>query len=216
MLLDIDIRISNDEGVQVQRFTKHFDSKFDGSNITDENNSIGKSFHEFLSEYLSGSGRLIRDNLLDSNPQNQAAPVRSVNGYSMLNGPDYNPENYAAEVEYTLKLGDSQLITGHIPINKLFKLSRITSITDNISNTQQTQHTQQTRQAAIDTKDNKAVESTENLVLKRNNFKQQIKPSYTLMEVDEMFRCFITNAVERYEDSFFVADYEQSSFVESS
>lgn len=206
MLLDIDIRISNDEGVQVQRFTKHFDSKFDGSNITDENNSIGKSFHEFLSEYLSGSGRLIRDNLLDSNPLDQAAPVRSVNGYSMLNGPDYNPENYAAEVEYTLKLGDSQLITGHIPINKLFKLSRITSITDNISNTQ----------TAIDTKNNKVVEGPDDLVLKRNNFKQQIKPAYTLMEVDEMFKCFIANAVERYEDSFFVADYEQSSFVESS
>lgn len=206
MLLDIDIRISNDEGVQVQRFTKHFDSKFDGSNITDENNSIGKSFHEFLSEYLSGSGRLIRDNLLDSNPLDQAAPVRSVNGYSMLNGPVYNPENYAAEVEYTLKLGDSQLITGHIPINKLFKLSRITSITDNISNT----HT------AIDTKNNKVVEGPDDLVLKRNNFKQQIKPAYTLMEVDEMFKCFIANAVERYEDSFFVADYEQSSFVESS
>lgn len=206
MLLDIDIRISNDEGVQVQRFTKHFDSKFDGSNITDENNSIGKSFHEFLSEYLSGSGRLIRDNLLDSNPLDQAAPVRSVNGYSMLNGPDYNPENYAAEVEYTLKLGDSQLITGHIPINKLFKLSRITSITDNISNTQ----------TAIDTKNNKVAEGPDDLVLKRNNFKQQIKPAYTLMEVDEMFKCFIANAVERYEDSFFVADYEQSSFVESS
>lgn len=206
MLLDIDIRISNDEGVQVQRFTKHFDSKFDGSNITDENNSIGKSFHEFLSEYLSGSGRLIRDNLLDSNPLDQAAPVRSVNGYSMLNGPDYNPEDYAAEVEYTLKLGDSQLITGHIPINKLFKLSRITSITDNISNTQ----------TAIDTKNNKVVEGPDDLVLKRNNFKQQIKPAYTLMEVDEMFKCFIANAVERYEDSFFVADYEQSSFVESS
>lgn len=206
MLLDIDIRISNDEGVQVQRFTKHFDSKFDGSNITDENNSIGKSFHEFLSEYLSGSGRLIRDNLLDSNPLDQAAPVRSVNGYSMLNGPAYNPEDYAAEVEYTLKLGDSQLITGHIPINKLFKLSRITSITDNISNTQ----------TAIDTKDNKAVKGPDDLVLKRNNFKQPIKPAYTLMEVDEMFKCFIANAVERYEDSFFVADYEQSSFVESS
>lgn len=206
MLLDIDIRISNDEGVQVQRFTKHFDSKFDGSNITDENNSIGKSFHEFLSEYLSGSGRLIRDNLLDSNPLDQAAPVRSVNGYSMLNGPAYNPEDYAAEVEYTLKLGDSQLITGHIPINKLFKLSRITSITDNISNTQ----------TAIDIKNNKVAEGPDDLVLKRNNFKQQIKPSYTLMEVDEMFKCFIANAVERYEDSFFVADYEQSSFVESS
>lgn len=206
MLLDIDIRISNDEGVQVQRFTKHFDSKFDGSNITDENNSIGKSFHEFLSEYLSGSGRLIRDNLLDSNPLDQAAPVRSVNGYSMLNGPAYNPEDYAAEVEYTLKLGDSQLITGHIPINKLFKLSRITSITDNISNTQ----------TAIDIKNNKVAEGPDDLVLKRNNFKHQIKPSYTLMEVDEMFKCFIANAVERYEDSFFVADYEQSSFVESS
>lgn len=206
MLLDIDIRISNDEGVQVQRFTKHFDSKFDGSNITDENNSIGKSFHEFLSEYLSGSGRLIRDNLLDSNPLDQAAPVRSVNGYSMLNGPAYNPEDSAAEVEYTLKLGDSQLITGHIPINKLFKLSRITSITDNNSNTQ----------TAIDIKNNKVAEGPDDLVLKRNNFKQQIKPSYTLMEVDEMFKCFIANAVERYEDSFFVADYEQSSFVESS
>lgn len=206
MLLDIDIRISNDEGVQVQRFTKHFDSKFDGSNITDENNSIGKSFHEFLSEYLSGSGRLIRDNLLDSNPLDQAAPVRSVNGYSMLNGPAYNPEDYAAEVEYTLKLGDSQLITGHIPINKLFKLSRITSITDNNSNTQ----------TAIDIKNNKVAEGPDDLVLKRNNFKQQIKPAYTLMEVDEMFKCFIANAVERYEDSFFVADYEQSSFVESS
>lgn len=206
MLLDIDIRISNDEGVQVQRFTKHFDSKFDGSNITDENNSIGKSFHEFLSEYLSGSGRLIRDNLLDSNPLDQAAPVRSVNGYSMLNGPAYNPEDYAAEVEYTLKLGDSQLITGHIPINKLFKLSRITSITDNNSNPQ----------TAIDIKNNKVAEGPDDLVLKRNNFKQQIKPSYTLMEVDEMFKCFIANAVERYEDSFFVADYEQSSFVESS
>ena len=63
MIVDVDIHISNDEGVPIQNFTKRFDGRFEGERISNTYVS-GKKFEEFLAEYLSNSGRMYRENLL--------------------------------------------------------------------------------------------------------------------------------------------------------
>lgn len=205
MILDIDIRISNDNGVQIQQFSKHFDSRFEGmSGIGTTNNSISKGFEEFLAEFLSSSGRVIRNNLI-SEP---TAISDAVN---------YN--QYPGDVEYTLKLGDSGAVSGHIPLNKLFRLSELSKFTDqsyssNVSEVES--QLSELDQKQISSNEYSKMPATPNdddsLVYKRSNF----KTSVSLTEVDEMFRQFITTAVERYEDSFYVEDIIDSNFAESS
>ena len=205
MILDIDIRISNDNGVQIQQFSKHFDSRFEGiSGIGTTNNSISKGFDEFLAEFLSSSGRVIRSNLI-------AKPT------VLSDAINYN--QYPGDVEYTLKLGESGSVSGHIPLNKLFRLSELAKFTDpscssNVTEveSQLSEPTQKQISSSEYSKTPASPNGDDSLVYKRSNFKTPV----SLSEVDEIFRQFITTAVTRYEDSFYVEDIIDSNFAESS
>lgn len=204
MILDIDIRVSNDNGVQIHQFTKHFDSRFEGKRIEGGNNSVSKNFEEFLSEFLSGSGRAIRDQLITQ----KGAFVDTANSLS----------NSCNNIEYTLKLGDSQSVSGKIPLDKLYHLSEISKMTNvpgDISKSEE-----DAIDLSLDMSNKEAFypeKSTfssydEALVMKRTPFKNPID----LAEVDKMFQQIITTAVEKYEDSFYVSDQEIPNFIESS
>jgi hypothetical protein len=205
MILDIDIRISNDNGVQIQQFSKHFDSRFEGiSGLGTTNNSISKGFDEFLAEFLSSSGRIIRNNLI-------AKPTVFSDAIN------YN--QYPGDVEYTLKLGESGSVSGHIPLNKLFRLSELSKFTEqsyssNVSEVEpQLSEPTQKQISSIEYSITPAsLNGDDSLVYKRSNFKTPV----SLSEVDEIFRQFITTAVTRYEDSFYVEDIIDSNFAESS
>lgn len=206
MILDIDIRVSNDNGVQIQQFTKHFDSRFEGiSGIGSTNNSITKGFEEFLAEFLSSSGRVVRNNLLTEPTAVLYTPNSS--------------DHYCGNVEYTLKLGESQSVTGHIPLDKLFRLSELSKITNQSENSSSSNNgihfsnMSQTTNIPDTNIESAALSNTnEPLVLMRNNFKEP----FTLTQVDDMFCQFITTAVSRYEDSFYVENIVESNFAESS
>lgn len=197
MILDIDIRVSNDNGVQVHQFTKHFDSRFEGKKIEGGNNSISKNFEEFLSEFLSGSGRTIRDQLITQ----KDAYIDTRKSFSNSNN----------NIEYTLKLGDAQSVSGKIPLDKLFRLSEISKIANaedrvdlatlNLAD-EETLYSEKATFSSYD----------ETLIMKRTPFRNTID----LEEVDKMFQQIITNAVAKYEDSFYVSNQENSSFIESS
>jgi hypothetical protein len=199
MILDIDIRVSNDNGVQVQQFTKHFDSRFEGtSGIGSTNNSITKGFEEFLAEFLTSSGRVIRNNLITEQTAVSYTPNTSFNNYS--------------NVEYTLKLGDSQSVTGSIPLDKLFRLSELSKINTNSADLNNNNSSISSNSSNDNIKSASSKDSREQLMLKRTNFKTPVN----LSDVDEMFRQFITTAVTRYENSFYVEDIVDSNFAESS
>lgn len=206
MILDIDIRISNDNGIQVQQFTKHFDSRFEGiSGVGATNNTISKGFEEFLAEFLSSSGRVIRNNLITEDTAVSYTPNTSTYSYG--------------DVEYTLKLGDSQSVCGHIPLNKLFRLSELSKLTNTTTDNKSSEtdnnfihETQIMTTPSTDAKNASSTNSSEPLILKRTNFKTGV----TLSDINEMFQQFITNAVTRYEDSFYVEDSVDSNFIESS
>ncbi|RDY30753.1 hypothetical protein [Lachnotalea glycerini] len=204
MILDIDIRVSNDNGIQVHQFTKHFDSRFEGrSNINASDNSITKSFEEFLAEFLSSSGRVIRNQLITGQTAASNAVQTSSDCFS--------------NIEYTLKLGDSQSVSGKIPLDKLFRLSelsRISTQSDDASPIKNTSSAyENTYEEALESANSPSnTSSDEALVLKRNHFKETI----ALSEVDEMFRQLISTAVTRYEDSFYIHNIEDSNFAELS
>ncbi len=115
MIVDVDIRISNDEGIPVQNFTKRFDGRFEGNKIYDVESKSGKSFEEFLAEYLSYSGRAYRTSLLSD-----------VSGIRMIKPVEKADEDFAEnQLEYYIKIGNGQSIAGTIPLNRLAYLSTI-------------------------------------------------------------------------------------------
>ncbi|WP_099466561.1 hypothetical protein [Konateibacter massiliensis] len=195
MILDIDIRVSNDSGVQVHQFTKHFDSRFEGTRIEGGKGTITKSFEDFLSEFLSGSGRVIRDSLI----------TRQDNSAS-ISTPQTGTDAYG-NIEYTLKLGDTQSVSGKIPLDKLFRLSEIARLTTDAKPL----YLPESVETDWDSAEFAAENRDDSLILKRLPFQ-----TVDLAEVDRMFQQFITNAVSKYEDSFFVNDCDTTSFIKSS
>lgn len=198
MILDIDIRVSNDNGVEIHQFAKRFDSRFEGKRIN--GTSASKDFEEFLAEFLSSSGRVIRNQLITD-------PATSFDVPNDINRSSNN-------LEYTLKLGDSQSISGNIPLDKLFRLSELSkfsnpSYTETIHDTSNSINHENN---LVDKSEDLKYDSDDDLILKHNAF----KPAFDLSEVDKMFQQLIETAVARYEDSFSVIDSESSSFLESS
>lgn len=176
MILDIDIRVSSESGVQIHQFTKHFDSRFEGRKIEGSNHVIEKNFEDFLSEFLSGSGKVIRNQLILNE--------------SKENTDYYSPQSTdLTNIEYTLKLGDSQFVSGKIPLDKLIHLSEISRL-------------------STTPKEN----FNDSLALKRSLF----KPAINLEEFDQMFQQIITTAVEKYENNFFIHEQENTGFITSS
>jgi hypothetical protein len=207
MILDIDIRVSSDNGVQVHQFTKHFDSRFEGRKIENGEYSRSKSFEDFLAEFLSGTGRVIRNQLIST--------TRNTTTY----GVQKNKEN-VQNIEYTLRLGDSQFVSGKIPLDKLIHLSEISKLSNPTNENDSFFDEDSSYSTRIDL-DGETLQgssfsslssSSEPFILKHKAF----QPSINLQEVDEMFQQIISTAVSRYEDSFYIDQEEKASFTECS
>lgn len=203
MILDIDIRVSSESGVQIHQFTKHFDSRFEGRKIDSDYHVIEKNFEDFLAEFLSGSGKVIRNQLI-INESKEIANQFNQQSTSLHN------------IEYTLKLGDSQFVSGKIPLDKLIHLNEISRLSDTPKKTLNSQ------ESSLDIFDTHSTSNTndvtslttsnDSLALKRTIF----KPAINLEEVDQMFQQIITTAVEKYENNFFIHEQENTGFIKSS
>lgn len=180
MILDIDIRVSSESGIQIHQFSKHFDSRFEGRKIENGNHLIEKSFEDFLAEFLTGSGKVIRNQLISTKS-------------NVITNQFIQQATDLPNIEYTLKLGDSQFVSGKIPLNKLIHLNEISHLSDT-------------------SKEISLVSSSDSLTLQRSVF----KPAINLDDVDQMFQQIISTAVEKYENNFFIPEDENTGFIKSS
>jgi hypothetical protein len=108
MVINIDIKIADDDGNLLQRFEKRFDENITASDKIGLNKNLGESFEDFLSEYMSFSGRTLRENLsiLEKTVPICSAPeikkntteVRSIenNPVKQIVSPDLDEKNIAA------------------------------------------------------------------------------------------------------------------------
>ncbi|KAB1440581.1 hypothetical protein [Candidatus Galacturonibacter soehngenii] len=201
MILDIDIRVSSENGVQIHQFTKHFDSRFEGRKI-ESGNVIDKSFEDFLAEFLSGSGKVIRNQLISKESK------EITNHFNQQSTDLHN-------IEYTLKLGDSQFVSGKIPLDKLIHLSEMSRLSStpkedlSFVSSSDFYDTQTNTNTSPDTT---LMSSNDSLALKRTIF----KPAINLEEVDQMFQQIITTAVTKYENNFFIHEQDNTGFIKSS
>jgi hypothetical protein len=101
MIIDIDIKISDSDGRILHHEEKQFNKLDDSHKNLNFNIDLGKSFECFLSEYMSYSGRLIRDRLISEDmPYTTADSIEN-------------------EVEYRIRIGSNHLFTGKFPVNKI-------------------------------------------------------------------------------------------------
>lgn len=127
MIIDIDIKIAQSNGKLIHSFSKRFNEKLEVSEKIEKNTGLSKEFEDFLAEYLTASGRLVRDRLITDIPEllsNDTFPADSISGGN-------EPETAIAdsEMEYKIRIGNNRVIAGRIPF---LKLKRINTVTDAI------------------------------------------------------------------------------------
>lgn len=110
MIIDIDIKIADSDGKLLHRLEKRID-KFDFSNENlNFNLDMGKSFENFLSEYMSYSGRVIRERLI----QNLRTSLTDNQFKTKLMN-----QEAEREVEYRISVGASNVFIGKFPFHDL-------------------------------------------------------------------------------------------------
>lgn len=176
MIVDVNIQISNDEGIPVQNFSKRFDGRFEGTRIYPGDCNSIKSFEEFLAEYLSASGRTYRENLLSDKSFESAYNYRSESIHDDVYSA-YDATSTSESLEYYIKLGNGQSITGTIPIKRLAYLSEMG---DNAEKDAMNHNT-------------KSIKETVMLEGINENSKKAVKLVSVLLE----------NAIEKYEANFY-------------
>lgn len=93
----MDIIITNEEGGAGKCYAKHFSGRFDQyDSIPEIKSNKDKKFEEFLAEFLTNSGQMVRNNLLGSVPS-----ISGEEEYERGQVP-------AEELQYTLTLGTGQ------------------------------------------------------------------------------------------------------------
>lgn len=129
MIIDIDIKIADGEGKTIHRYEKHFDERIDSKDVIDD---IGKSFEDFLSEYMSFHGRMIREKLINET-KCHSHPLAMVTKHEKdviydedlqkINdnntGEDDSDTYRDSEMEYRIRIGNKRLLTGRIPFRNM-------------------------------------------------------------------------------------------------
>ncbi len=129
MIIDIDIKIANSSGKLVHSFSKRFNEKLDLSDNIEKDNGMSKDFEDFLAEYLTASGRVVRKKLITEMPgslQNNTG-VRSGDGRYWEETEDGITDS---EMEYRIRIGKNKVIAGRIPFQRLNRLNSVTDALD--------------------------------------------------------------------------------------
>jgi hypothetical protein len=126
MIIDIDIKIAGCDGTLLHRFEKRFDEMDIPIEKYDYDTEAGKNFEDFLSEYMSSSGRTIREKLI----HNYNTTFEQSNSDSKVDVYESTKENTldrfnAGEMEYNIRIGNKKLYTGVISLNHLSILPTI-------------------------------------------------------------------------------------------
>ncbi|QHQ61658.1 hypothetical protein Ana3638_13480 [Anaerocolumna sedimenticola] len=134
MLIDIDIKIADNEGKLIQHFSKRFDEKLNIPENVEKRSGIKREFEEFLAEYLTASGRTVREKLIYSPyiPDFPQSTFASVTGNGLLAEEEPAYEFTNNEMEYKIRIGKNQVITGTIPFERISRLGKIADVLETI------------------------------------------------------------------------------------
>ncbi|MGB8450709.1 MAG: hypothetical protein WCD89_00115 [Anaerocolumna sp.] len=194
MIIDIDIKIADSDGKMIHRFSKKFDEKLEVSEKINKDSGISKGFEEFLSEYLSVSGRSIREKLISNqdtvafDEYNTESDAGDDNLYETSDGIT------DSEVEYKIRIGSKKVFVGKIPFQVM---NRINAVTD-----------------ALYQAENKERVKTDTTALPRqtDDADMNIKNHFdftnkeTVVDLDKNISTIMLQAVEKYESSFYHMD----------
>ncbi|BCJ94066.1 hypothetical protein acsn021_16350 [Anaerocolumna cellulosilytica] len=117
MIIDIDIKIADNNGKVIHRFAKQFDERVGGEQNYNVRNGIKKEFQDFLNEYLSASGRTIRERLIST----QIMYLPGKLPYETF----VREEGLENGLEYKISIGNRSVFMGNIPIERVKRIERI-------------------------------------------------------------------------------------------
>jgi hypothetical protein len=146
MIVDIDIKIADSRGNILQHLIKRFDDIDTSENRLNFSLDIGKSFEQFLSEYMTCSGRRVQEKLFSGKYSLSDSPYRSGESISSSGSTqsagslssaielpiqlqeDNLQENYmdraleGKEIEYLFRIGNGNIFSGKFPVKQLFQV----------------------------------------------------------------------------------------------
>lgn len=123
MIIEIDIKIEDSDGKVLHRFENKYEDKNSASIESQEyTDDVGMDFCDFLSEYLSCSGSLLREKLFQGNytlkrdryrrkgKKSSSKPTNETNTNSKVT------HLKDSELEYRIRIGDDKVLVGKIPL----------------------------------------------------------------------------------------------------
>ncbi|MFT4143836.1 MAG: hypothetical protein QM644_05220 [Mobilitalea sp.] len=123
MIIEIDIRIEDSDGKVFHRFENKYDDKISASiQSQDYNDDAGLDFCDFLSEYLSFSGSLLREKLFQGNyimkrDKYRRKGKKATTKHSNEINPRLEiPPFEDSELEYRIRIGDDKVLVGKVPL----------------------------------------------------------------------------------------------------
>ena len=229
MIIDIDIKIADGDGNLLHRLEKRID-KFDYiSESPDLNSGIDKSFEDFLSEYLSHSGRVIRERLIYDIKIPPEGNIGTKFPMEQENSPSNESRNQINErdVEYRISIGSKNVFMGKFPFRFLSDVKNpeddlIAGNTDihedNLISHNKDAHEDNLISHNKD-KDNPVSYDTDNYVSNlnsyaANNFESNLN-SYDRDDFEEEWDILSTmaKAIEKYEENFYLIHTEEEPYI---
>ncbi len=146
MIIDIDIKIADSHGNILQHLVKRFDDIDSSEDRLNFSLDIGKSFEQFLSEYMTCSGRRVQDKLFSGKYSLSESPYQSGENISSSGLPqsagslpavtelpfrlqeDILQENHidkeleGKDIEYLFRIGNGNIFSGKFPVKQLFQI----------------------------------------------------------------------------------------------
>ena len=206
MILDINIKIADNDGNLLHHLEKRIDKLDYTSENLDINTDADKSFEDFLSEYLSNSGRVIRERLI-YNLRTPLADKLITQSSETQKVDNLIEENQLKEqdVEYRISIGSKNVFIGKFPFRYLSDVKNpegdlISCNTDNHKD----------NLTPYDTDDYKS-----NLVpYDTDNHKSNLV-SYDRDDFQEEWDIFstMTRAIEKYEENFYLINTEEVPYI---
>ncbi|WMJ88965.1 hypothetical protein [Anaerocolumna sp. MB42-C2] len=204
MLIDIDIKIADNEGKLIKQFSKRFDEKLNIPEKVEKRKGTNKEFEEFLAEYLTASGRTVREKLIYS----PYIPDGPQNMYTMVTGKDViaqeEPEDNLPynEMEYKIRIGKNQVITGTIPFERISRVSKLADVLETIDS-DRVDYTGKGEEF-INTKYEKNLKSNISYSINQKDIGEELKRKAA--DIERNLKNIMLQAVEKYEANFSISE----------
>ncbi len=199
MVIDIDIKIANSNGKLIHRFSKQFDEKLEVSEKIEKDTGLSKDFEDFLTEYLSASGRSVREKLISYTDM----PADLQSNMYLTEAGDSDPDGEGAdripdsEMEYKIRIGNNKVIAGKIPFHRLSRLNAVADVLDKAD-----------REYEEASGKNGALNRTDHTGLYANHLSDP-RSKEIVVDLERNLKNLMIQAVEKYESNFYHTDEEK-------